>query len=423
MLTMESIKAALEEQKKAIETKLNSVASADEVKALKEAQAGLNAQLKQVEDSLKLMNSTKVSGMDDEKKKFSIGKALLAMDSQQKGISDAWNKFDAGFEKECLDETAKKKIATVGDGSNAGYLLPFSFVSNLIELALSKSPLFSMGIQTLSGLAGDVYIPKQTARHSAYYVGENEIPTESNAAFGQVKLSQKRIAARTKLSRSLISQAINADAYIIKSLSDAVRETMHKGLLYGTGGENQPLGIVVNPHTQSYAVGTNGGRFRIDAIEAMKLLLEEADELDDSSSIGLITRPTVISGLRRERVEQYSGQAVGMGQPIGGMDILLSEAQLESYTGIKIGKTTQLSKVLTKGTSSTCTYVILGDMSKIIHGVWADMTIETSNVAANAMFENAMWVVAQASHDIAITRGNAFAVCKDAETLESKWNA
>jgi hypothetical protein len=194
-------------------------------------------------------------------------------------------------------------------------------------------------------------------------------------------------------------------------------QKQHQMLIYGLGNQFEPKGILNYNGIHTMSSSANGERFKIDSLEAMKAHLAEADAIEDDAKLGVIMRPIVLSGLKRERVDQYSGQAVGSGQPIGGMDILLSEAQLSAYTGLNFGTTTHLLANLTCGNSSTCSSVILGDFSQLLIGIWADMEIAVSDVAANAMFENAVWVVANMGYDIALRREGSFAVRNDAETV------
>lgn len=419
-LTMDNIKAALEEHKKAIEERVNKSASAEDVENLRKVSEKLSEDIKSITAAIKIRELKHVAGLADEKKDFSISRAVFAQYAQQKGMQDAWSKMDAGFEKEAIDAYTQK-MATLGSGANAGFLVPPIFAGQTIMANMAKMPLAGLGVDIMTGLSGDFYLPKQNSLHTAYSLGENEIPNASDGTYSQIHMSPKHIGARTDISRSLSKQSKGvADKYILDSISNAMKLKAHYLGINGTGGENQPKGLANITGYTAITENTNGGRLKIDDLSDMMVTLEEADAIDDGASLACLLRPIVLSSMLRERIAQYSGQAFGEGQPITN-GVVFSSAQLEDLTGCKFGKSTHVPKDLTKGTSTTCSLGVFGDFSQMIMGIWDDLEIRVSDVAYDSMLKNGILVVANMFVDFQYKKEDAFIIRKDLETLKSKW--
>ena len=57
--------------------------------------------------------------------------------------------------------------------------------------------------QYLTGLVGNIAIPRQTGGGTAYWVAENAAVTESSQAFDQVTLAPKTVGAMTDITQHL----------------------------------------------------------------------------------------------------------------------------------------------------------------------------------------------------------------------------
>jgi HK97 family phage major capsid protein len=96
-----------------------------------------------------------------------------------------------------------KGTATAGGHTVATNLL----AQNFIDLLRNRMVLQQAGITVLSGLVGDVAIPRQTGGATAYWVAESGAPTESLQAFDQVTMNPKTLGAFTDMSRRLLKQS------------------------------------------------------------------------------------------------------------------------------------------------------------------------------------------------------------------------
>lgn len=97
---------------------------------------------------------------------------------------------------------------------------------------------------TMGGLVGNVEIPKQTGGATAYWIGEGEDATEGTPVIGQLGLSPNTVAAYTDITRRLLMQSTpDAEGIVRRDLANAIAQAVDYAAYYGTGSNNQPLGI------------------------------------------------------------------------------------------------------------------------------------------------------------------------------------
>ncbi len=406
----------------------------EKVKGLSEDLKKVNNSLTQVQQQIKTLG-VGLPGLSEELKKKSFSWTSLI-----RGIHDemnpnveskkAWE--DGGFEKEIIVEYAKVRSNNATDGSAGAYLIPPEVSNELIELVFAATPLLDkLPITKLSGLRGDLPVPKITGRPTAYWVGENSKPTESSATYAELIGRPRRLAAFTKQSQRLIYQSRGVSDSIIKQeLSRAMALKLHDGLLNGTGSEYQPKGLLKYTGEMTSSgldLGTNGGRFTMTDAELMKMALDVADELNDSpSNYGFLFRPEIKYGIITERIKQFSGQNAKRGAPVVSGKGLLTEADLNNILG-KWATSTQIAKANSKGASSTLTDVIYGNWKYFWLMMWEGLRIKVSDQAADgsggsAFLQNQLYIVAEQDVDVMVTRPSSFTFTNEGETVPTNWS-
>lgn len=96
----------------------------------------------------------------------------------------------------------------------------------------------------MSGLQGNVAIPKQTGAATAYWVAESGAPDESQQTIGQVTMTPKTVGAYTDFSRRLILQSsIDVENMVRRDLAAVIALAIDTAALYGTAASNQPRGL------------------------------------------------------------------------------------------------------------------------------------------------------------------------------------
>ena len=209
---------------------------------------------------------------EKETKRFSFVRALNYLANP----GDASARRSAEFEIEVGEAAAKKyerssngivvpnevlrRDLTAGLPSAGGNLVADELLSgSFIDLLRNRLALANAGVTMLSGLQGNISIPRQSSASTAYWVGENVAPTESQQAIDQVNMTPKTVGAFVDYSRRLLLQAsIDVEAMVRNDLTRVIALELDRAGIYGTGSSNQPLGLVNTTGIGSQTISTYG---------------------------------------------------------------------------------------------------------------------------------------------------------------------
>jgi len=249
----------------------------------------------------------------------------------------------------------QQRDMTVGTDSAGGYLRATNNIS-FIELLRNRMVAFQMGATRLSGLVGNVTIPKQTAGATAYWLStEATAITEGNQTFGQLALTPRTVGAYTEISRLLqLQSSPDAEALIMSDLAKQVAIAADLAVLAGTGTE-QPTGIV-----GTASIGTVTGT----SIALAGILEFQSDVAGNNAlaaSCGYLTTPVVASLLMAR-------------QRFSSTDTPLWEGNM--LDGKVLGFKAMTSKQCPTGD------IIFGDFSQVVVGEWGVLELAV-NPAAN----------------------------------------
>ncbi|MDV2439948.1 phage major capsid protein [Acinetobacter gerneri] len=211
-------------------------------------------------------NNSNIGLTDDETRNFSLFRAIRAL---RPNATNA-EREAAAFEFECseaaqkaygrtaegilvpsdvlgrsLPKNLQQRAFDLGAGSGSGgTLLGTDHRGDMfIDLLRSRTTIMQLG-RHMSGLVGNVEIPKATGGATAYWVGENEDVTGSNPSTGQRELKPKTVGSRVDITRSLLQQASpDAESLVWDDINQAIALAIDKAGYYGSGTEKQPLGL------------------------------------------------------------------------------------------------------------------------------------------------------------------------------------
>lgn len=160
------------------------------------------------------------------------------------------NKFYVPFEVQTRNvqvpaQAAGRRDLTAASLGGGGALVATENMS-FIELLRNRSVAYRMGARRLSGLVGNVTVPRQTAAATAYWLAnEGTQITESQQSFGQMALAPKTVGAYTEISRQLMLQSSpDAEGIVTGDLAAVSALAVDVGVLRGSGSGGEPTGIV-----------------------------------------------------------------------------------------------------------------------------------------------------------------------------------
>jgi HK97 family phage major capsid protein len=170
---------------------------------------------------------------------------------------------DAGLELEAHRELSKRFGAGQGKRSfyvpldiqkrdlvaatpSAGGNLVATDNISFIDILRARSVAMRMGAMRMTGLVGNVTVPRQTgAATAAWLANEGTGVSESDQTFSQMALSPKNVAAYTELSRQLMMQSSpSAEMIVMNDLAAVVALAVDSAAIQGTGLTGQPTGII-----------------------------------------------------------------------------------------------------------------------------------------------------------------------------------
>lgn len=351
---------------------------------------------------------------DKEARSFSFLRAINALANP----GDRKAQEAAAFERECSDAFAQKhgRAATgffvpaevqrrdlnVGTASAGGNTVATNLLAaNFIDLLRNKMSLTGLGAQFLTGLVGNIAIPRQTGGATAYWVAESGAPTESQQAFDQVTMSPKTVGAFTDISRKLLLQSsIDVEGFVRNDLATVLALAIDLAGINGTGASNQPTGILNTAGIGDVAGGTNG--LAPAWAHLVELETDVAVANADVGSMGYLTNAKVRGKLKTtQKIATYGDDMIwGDGNMINGYSAAVSN---------------QVPSNLTKGTSvGVCSAILFGNFADLIIGQWGslDLTVDPYTGSTSGTVR----VVALQDVDIAVRHAVSFSAMLDALT-------
>jgi len=355
-------------------------------------------------------------------------------------MSGDWTSREAGLVREMSQEVQKQ--SGFSQTGKRGFFVPFSALSKratyvtsgattggnlvatdlmadeFIEALRNNSVMLNLGVRTMTGLVGDVAIPRRSGVASTYYLStETTAITQSESTFDQVTLTPKNLAALSKFSRQTLLQATpGIEDLVRRDLTDSINLAIDLGILNGSGSSGQPTGILNTSGIGSVAMGTNGGDITVDAL----VDLEEQVLIDNGAvnrdAIGYVTNAKVLAELKKLRAGG-STSTDGAYLVNDQLNAIGRGGTPAAVNGYPLYVTNQVPSNLTKGTSSgVCSAVLMGDFSQAMVGFYGN-GIEIVVGEDSDDFSKALTSVrAIVSYDVAVRHAESFAAILDVTT-------
>ncbi|MGE4125739.1 MAG: phage major capsid protein [Pusillimonas sp.] len=251
----------------------------------------------------------------------------------------------------------------------------------------------SLGARVLSGLRGDVVIPKQTGASTAYWVAEGDSLTESNPTFDTIKMTPKHVGALASMSRQLLQQANPSIEQLVRDdFVSVIGLAIDKAMIHGLAANDEPVGILNTTGIQTGSLAT------LDW-EAVIALLEKL-ALQNLTPNAMITHPAVATALRTTLKDSVAGAEYLM--------------QGGNMAGVPVNVTNQLDAKVTAGPPAVTTgRLILGDFSQMIVGEWGSAEILANPYAPTYYEAGAVQLRIMATMDMVVRNPKAFVSVDD----------
>ena len=277
-------------------------------------------------------NPTPVSGTadlglsDKEKRSYSLVKAIRSFLAP--GEATKWD----GLEREASEATAKlckrdakgffipqdilstpfsrsmqmmQRTMTAGSFSGGGALIDSELrTADMIELLRNKALVSQMGARTLSGLVGNIAIPRVTGGATAYWLPESGTVNASDQSFGQLGLVPHRLVGDTGYSKELLMQSsADVEGFVREDLMRVLALEKDRVAITGLGAAGEPRGIMNTTGVGSVTFGAAPTWAKVVDFET-----QVADANADTNTMAYLTTPKVKGAWKT--APKVAGQAI-----------------------------------------------------------------------------------------------------------------
>lgn len=348
-----------------------------------------------------------------ETRRFSMVRALNALASP----GDVAARNAASFEFECSNAVSAKlgkasrgilipfevqtRDMVVGTPAAGGNLVSTDLMAgDFITILRDAMVLNTLGVRYLSGLVGNIAIPKQAGSGSAYWVAEGQAPTESAAAIGQVAMSPKTVGAFTDISRKLLLQSsIDVESFVSTDLAMVLGLAIQRAAIAGGGVANEPVGILARI-AASVVGGANGGAPTWDDVVDLETAVSVANA--DVGTLAYLTNAKVRGKLKKTFVD-----GPGTGERVW-------QKGSEPLNGYRAAVTNAVPSNITKGTGTNLSALIFGNFADLVIGMWGGLDLMVDPYTHSTT--GTVRVTALQDVDVGVRNEESFSTMEDAET-------
>jgi HK97 family phage major capsid protein len=336
--------------------------------------------------------------LDDELRRFSLLRAIAMQ------VPDLTTRVDCGRERELSQELAKrsgmafqgvpvpmqvfeKRVTTGATGADliSTDLMAGQYIDSLRAALVIRR----LGARVLSGLMGNVDIPKRTGSSTAAWVADNAAISATDGSFDKVSMTPKHVGARTEFSRNMLLQSSpDIEALVRDDFAAILARAVDLAAIQG-GGSNEPVGILETPNLNTVA----------DASTWAKVLqLIETVEMENAEGSAWLTDPRVVRKLRSTAKVSSTDSVM----------IMQSPNELAGYPLIS-------SSIVPGGSLSPLGdgILIFGQWSDLLLGYWSVFDLLVNPYESTAYSKGNVQVRGIITADVAVRHIESFAASTD----------
>ena len=219
------------------------------------------------------------------------------------------------------NEVFKRDLATRPDTAGGNLIQTDLDAANFIDLLRNNSVLQQTGSTVLTGLSGNLSIPRQGAAGTAYWVSESSAVTESQQTIEQVNMTPRTVGAMTDISRKLLIQSsVDVENMVRNDLAKIIALEIDRCALYGLGNTSEPLGVHNTTGISTENVGNNDPSWS-DVVN-MESDIAVSNAL--TGSLSYVTRANINGAMKVKAKDSGSGLFVNDNGTVNGYPCYVS---------------------------------------------------------------------------------------------------
>ncbi len=304
------------------------------------------------------------------------------------GLNDSERRFYNGkaLQNRSINRTGRRDLSAGVDAAGGFTVQTDVLGQSLIELLRNNMVTAELGIQMMTGLQGDVAIPRQSGAGTASWEAEGALAAESDQAFEQVPLVPHRLHAATAYTKQLLIQAtIDVESFVRDDIAATQALAIDLAIINGSGAGAEPEGIL-------NATGTGALTFGVGAPSWAKVVEFETTLQAANArrgNVAFVTSPAV-QGAWKTTVQAAT------------FPIYLLDAISMTANGYAFQATTQYPDDT----------VIFGNWNDVILASWGGIDIVVNPFSLDAA--NSIRVTVNTHNDTVLRHPESFVVSTDA---------
>lgn len=244
-----------------------------------------------------------------------------------------------------------------------------------------------LGVRVLSGLTGNLSIPKHGTGTTTGWVAENAALPTGDMTFDSVTLAPKHAGGITEMSRQLLQQSSPDIEQLVRAdLSFMLAQAIDAAIIKG-GGTNEPVGVLSTAGIQTSSLATLSWANLLTMLQKLDLVNASAANIVGSTKVKAKLAGTL-------KAAGIAGYMLEGGQV----------ADLPAYF---------TNQVAEKTGSPNTGRLIAGDWSQVMLGIWSEVDLLVNPYSETAYSKGNVLVRAMSTVDIAVRHPQAFVVADD----------
>ena len=323
--------------------------------------------------------------------------------NETEGVSVPWDVFKVPVSNELRAAASNISTALPSGHVGANIIADNLLGGQFIDILRDSMMVVGLGARMISGLKGDVQIPKQHSSVSAHWVsGEDDAITTSGLGIDQLTMSPKTVGSLSQFTYKMLLQSTPDIEQLVRSdMAQVLGRAIDRAVVLGTGANDQPTGLTNSAGIHTGSSGTNGGA------PTYSRLLGLIREIwgNNLMATGFLTNSAVVGTLMstlKSSADTASNYVMNDKSRLLNLPVRMSEAVPGDGS---------------KGTGSNLSTIICGDFSQIFIGQWGDgFSLLINPYAETAYTRLSVMVRAHASMDTVLRHPEGFAMLNDVVT-------
>lgn len=281
-------------------------------------------------------------------------------------------------------EIFEVRAAPTTNDAGVQSILPTDYRPELFTSALvNEAAIIAMGATQLTGLTGDVEIPREVGSPPVGWVNENQALSYGDATFDSLKLTPHHVGALSEFTRQMLMQTSPGIELLTRQmLARNISLEIDRAAISGTGTGAQPKGLLNDTNIPTVPFDT-------DLFTTTAKMIAMADVNNTAASRGFLATNGIRGDLMRQR--DADGRAI----PVA-----------ESFHNEPARFTNQAPA--NRGAGQNEHGVVYGDWRDLLVGIWSQLDILINPYAQTAFEKGNVLIRAMATVDFGVRRPKSF---------------